>query len=131
MIRRARIIDNLRKLLDDEAVRHIAIIGEDSIGKSTLMRSLAEDGFFGEEKKEYTYIYRTQGEALSSLDIPTTGLVIVDTDNTYASSDWIDFYENIGSDVRSIVLSRESFSREDVYEIVLTGVSFREYAESQ
>lgn len=128
MIRRQKTIDLLKQKLDDIDIHCIALVWEKWIGKSTLLRELESDGFFGWEW-DYMYTFLE-----SWANVPETfdkNLIIIDTEDSKSEEYWENVIEKLSEWQRLIFTTEENVEIDSVENIVLWIISFREYADSQ
>ncbi|GAB0174446.1 MAG: hypothetical protein HHAS10_03250 [Candidatus Altimarinota bacterium] len=130
MIRRQKTIDLLKQKLDDASIRCIALIGEKGIGKSTLLRELEGEGFFGNEG-EYSYIFSESESDLNTQELFKNGITIIDSENSRPDEYWKSIIDTIPEGKKLILTSEMRVEIDTVENITLGIVSFREYADSQ
>ncbi len=130
MIRRQKTIDQLRLKLDDADVQCIALVWEKWIGKSTLLRELESDGFFGEEWL-YTYIYLQAWVDLDGELLKQSMLIIIDTEDARDAFFWKNIIDMLPLGHRLIFTSDTILYLESTEHVILGWISFREYADSQ
>jgi Domain of unknown function (DUF4143) len=130
MIRRQKTIDQLRYKLDNADIQCIALVWEKWIGKSTLLRELESDGFFGEEWL-YTYIYLEVWWALDPELLKQSMLIIIDTEDSRDIAFWKNIISMLPLGHRLIFTCDTIFELESTDHVILGWISFREYADSQ